>query len=109
MTPGTSLLFDPASVEPLSRDRPLFMGFVRDAETAHILRAALAPAFPAGLILHTTPFAGSLERLGQIETPRTILIDISGEDQPLSAILQLEAVVDPGTRVLVIGDNRSVS
>lgn len=109
MTPGTSLLFDPASVEPLSRDRPLFMGFVRDAETAHILRAALAPAFPAGLILHTMPFAGSLERLGQIETPRTILIDISGEDQPLSAILQLEAVVDPGTRVLVIGDNRSVS
>jgi len=109
MTGGATLLFDPAAVAPLSHDRPLFMAFVRDAETAHTLRAALGPAFPAGLALHIETFAGSIDHLGRIETPRTILIDIAGEDQPLSAILQLEAVVDPGTRVLVIGENRSVS
>lgn len=90
-------------------ERPDFIGFVRDTETAHILRAALGPAFPAGLILHQLGFRQSIDWLGGIATPRTILIDISGEDQPLSAVVQLEAVVDPGTRVLVIGENRSVS
>lgn len=92
-----------------SRTRPAFVGFVKDAESAHILRATLGPAFPTGLTLHQMSFRESIETLGCIETPQTILIDVSGEEQPLSAILQLETVVDPGTRVLVIGDNRSVS
>ncbi|MCW8305601.1 pilus assembly protein CpaE [Acidiphilium sp. PA] len=90
-------------------ERPDFIGFVRDTETAHVLRAALGPAFPAGLALHQLSFRQSIEWLGGIATPRTILIDISGEDQPFTAMVQLEAVVDPGTRVLVIGENRSVS
>lgn len=96
-------------VAPERPDRPAFAGFVRDAETAHLLRATLGPGFPTGLTLHMMSFRESLEMLGRIETPQTILVDVSGEEQPLSAIMQLETVVDPGTRVLVIGDNRSVS
>ncbi|MDD2877397.1 MAG: pilus assembly protein CpaE [Acidiphilium sp.] len=112
MTGLKSLPGEPVYATPVAlpgTGRPGFMGFVRDAETAHVLRASLGPEFPAGLTLHQLPFRQSIELLGRIETPRTILIDISGEDQPLSAILQLETMVDPGTRVLVIGENRSVS
>lgn len=86
-----------------------FMVFVRDAETASIIRAAFAPAFPAGLQLQQANFAETLATLARIDTPETILVDVSGEDQPLTAVHRLEAVVDPGTRVLVIGDQRSVS
>jgi pilus assembly protein CpaE len=112
MTGLNTLIADSKYLTPVSSasdERPDFVGFARDAETAHVLRAALGPAFPAGLVLHQMGFRQSIEHLGGIATPRTILIDISGEDQPLSAMLQLEAVVDPGTRVLVIGENRSVS
>ncbi|MGC9269248.1 AAA family ATPase [Acidiphilium sp.] len=112
MTDLKTLLSEPSYATPVSSlgiERQGFMGFVRDAEAAHVLRATLGPEFPGGLTLHQLPFRQSIEMLGRIETPRTILIDISGEDQPLSAILQLETVVDPGTRVLVIGENRSVS
>lgn len=86
-----------------------FAGFVGDADTVHILRTVFGPAFPAGLELHRLSFRETVGHLRRVETPATILVDISGEDQPLTAMLQLESVVDPGTRVLVIGDNRSVS
>jgi len=86
-----------------------FAGFVRDADSMHVIRAAFGPAFPTGLHLQQLSFAETIAFLSRIDTPETILIDISGEEQPLSAVHQLEAVVDPGTRVLIIGEQRSVS
>lgn len=86
-----------------------FAAFVADADAARVLKAVFGPALPTGFDLHQVPFQGAVEHLRRIETPATILVDVSGEDQPLTAILQLESVVDPGTRVLVTGDSRSVS
>jgi pilus assembly protein CpaE len=41
-------------------------------------------------------------------TPEVVLVDISGESQPINAILDLADVVEPGTVVLVIGESRDV-
>lgn len=101
---------DSTQLRPPTRgERPAFVGFVHDADSMHAIRAAFAPAFPAGLLLHQFSFAETIEFLAGIDTPETILVDISGEDQPLTAVHQLETVVDPGTRVLIVGDQRSVS
>lgn len=102
------LLLSAAEVVHRSETRPDFCAFVGDSESAHTIRAALGPAFSTGLALHQTPFRTAVELLAGMTTPRTILVDISGEEQPLSALVQLESVVDAGTRVLVIGNNRSV-
>lgn len=109
---GADLPSVPATMSPRSGirgDRPAFIGFVRDTETAHVIRTAFAPAFPTGLALHQCSFDEAIAMLELINSPETILVDISGADQPLNAIHRLEAVVDPGTRVLAIGDQRSVS
>ena len=41
-------------------------------------------------------------------TPRVLVVDISGEDQPLTALAQLADVVEPDVCVLVIGELDSV-
>lgn len=90
-------------------ERLPFAAFVQDAESLNVIRAAFAPAFPTGLSLHQISFAETIACLGGIDTPRTVLVDIAGEEQPLTAIHRLESVVDTGTRVLIIGDQRSVT
>ncbi len=85
-----------------------FMGFISDHETMEAVRIALAPSFPLGIILHRSTFREALKTLKDISTPETILIDLSGEEQPLTAMVDLEAVVDPGTRVLALGSRRDV-
>lgn len=89
-------------------EREVFAGFVRDDQTLQAIRTAFAPAFPAGVPLHRLSYAETLSSLAAMQTPQTILVDISGEEQPLNAMHQLEAVVDPGSRVLIIGEERSV-
>lgn len=106
LNPGVNA---PSSLLPSHGERLGFAGFVRDADSMHVIRTALGPAFPTGLHLHQFSFAETIAFLSRIDTPETILIDISGEEQPLNAVHQLEAVVDPGTRVLIIGEQRSVS
>ena len=85
-----------------------FIGFINDHETTEAVRTALTPSFPLGLALHRASFREALHILKNITTPETLLIDLSGEEQPLTAMVDLEAVVDPGTRVLALGSRRDV-
>jgi pilus assembly protein CpaE len=85
-----------------------FIGFINDTETMEAVRTALTSSFPLGLILHRANFREALDTLRNIATPETILIDLSGEEQPLTAMVDLEAAVDPGTRVLALGSRRDV-
>ena len=97
----------PAAVARDDARRAPFMAFVADVETAHAVRAGLASAFADGFALHVMPFARAIEHLAGIATPRIILVDIADAEQPLTAMLNLEPVVDAGTRVLVVGRSRS--
>jgi pilus assembly protein CpaE len=89
--------------------RAKFLGFVRDEETAAILNAALEPIFPHGSPFHVVPFRGGLSILSRMVTPEVVLIDISGEDQPLNAMADLAEAVEPGTTVLLIGEARDLT
>lgn len=93
---------------PQGSGRPAFMGFVSDDASLQTIRTALVSAFPTGVPLQRATFAETLDYLARFDTPRTLLVDISGEEQPMSAVHRLEPVVDPGTRVLIIGSERSI-
>ena len=90
------------------RNRAAFIGFAADQASAALLHLAFEPVVPRGNEIHVVPFRTALSLLGAMTTPEIVLVDLSGETQPLNAILDLADVVETGTMVLVIGENRDV-
>jgi pilus assembly protein CpaE len=88
--------------------RPKFIGFVADEASAQILNTAFAPIFPHGCAFHVVQFRVMLSILARMITPEILLVDLTGEDQPLNAMSDLAEVVEPGTIVLMIGHSRDL-
>ena len=97
----------PALTQAVIRRR--FIGFVSDETTAGLLRDVLEPALPGSQELHVVGFRAALELLSGMRTPEIVLIDLSGESQPLNAIQDLAEVVEAGAVILMIGESREVS
>lgn len=100
-----SLGMPPAAQPPRSR----FIGFVSDEASAGLLHEVLEPAFPKGSELHVVGFRTALTLLSAMKTPEIVLIDLTGEGQPLNAMQDLAEAVEPGTTILAIGESRDTS
>ena len=68
------------------------------------MREGLLEAVPQGFDIRRGTVRAAMAALQKMPTPRTLIVDVSGEDQPLSALGELSDVVEPDVRVLVIGD-----
>jgi pilus assembly protein CpaE len=97
------------SVRPVAVKRDKFIGFARDEASATLLHEALAGHLPHTNQMHTADFRNALAILAAMTTPEIVLIDLSGEGQPLNAIMELAEVVEQGTVVLTIGDNQTLN
>jgi pilus assembly protein CpaE len=107
-----SIIEAPAPIErPTSRapvGRPPLLGFVADAETERVMRECLAHlAMPQGEIMRGG-IAKAIEYLGSQRSPNTLIVDISGIDLPVSQILALEEVCEPGVVVIAIGTRNEI-
>jgi len=104
---GVALAGLPAD-QPAARterpDRPRVIAFVRDQESENALREGLLDAVPRGFEVRRGTVRMAMAALRKMPTPHVLIVDVSGEDQPLSALSQLSDVVEPDVRVLVIGD-----
>lgn len=98
-----------AAPRPVVPKREKFIGFVKDEASAVILHRGLAPAFPNGCKISVLDFRTSLTLLANMPTPEIVLVDVSGEDQPINAIMDLAEVVEVGTVVIAIGDTHNVN
>ena len=85
-------------------DRPSIIAFVGDQATETALREGLLEAAPQGFEIRRGTVRAAMAALNKMPTPHTLIVDVSGEDQPLSALGELSNVVEPDVRVLVIGD-----
>jgi pilus assembly protein CpaE len=94
---------------PATTKRPKFLGFVADAESAAVLHGVLDPAMSPTGAIHVVNFRTTLAILSRMVTPEVLLVDLTGEDQPLNAMMDLAEVVEPGTIVLLIGSQRELS
>ncbi len=94
-----------ASTRP---ERPIFLGFVTDADTEAALRAGLADAALGTLDLRRSSIQAATATLRKTATPRVLVVDVSGEEQPLSALGHLSEAVEPDVSVLVVGEQRDV-
>jgi pilus assembly protein CpaE len=104
MPPDGTLLAESPTAEQQRPDRPLLVAFVGDQATEIVLREGLLEALPQGFEIRRGTIRTAMAALQKMPTPHTLIVDVSGEDQPLSALSDLSDVVEPDVRVLVIGD-----
>jgi pilus assembly protein CpaE len=109
MPADNAALTEPAAAERERPDRPTVIAFVRDQDTETALREGLMEAVPQGFDIHRANVQSAMVALQSMPTPRVLIVDVSGEDQPLSALGELSDVVEPDVRVLVIGDREDLN
>ena len=85
-------------------DRPFLIAFVEDGVTETALREGLAEVAAGELDVRRGGIKAAINALRKSATPRALIVDISGADQPLSALHDLSLVSEPDVRVLVIGE-----
>ncbi|MDA8051440.1 MAG: pilus assembly protein [Rhodospirillales bacterium] len=98
-----------ATDAPSSGERTAILAFIADAQSESILREAIVEAVPQGMEIRRGNIRTAINVLSRVNTPRTLIVDVSGEEQPLTALGDLSQVVEPDVRVLVIGDLEDVN
>jgi pilus assembly protein CpaE len=85
-------------------DRPAAMAFVLDAASESALRDGFSEALLEPMEIRRGGIRAAIAAQQKAATPRLLVVDISGEDQPLLALGRLSEVVEPDTCVLVLGE-----
>jgi pilus assembly protein CpaE len=109
MPSDSAVLTEQPTAEAERPDRPRLIAFVSDQETETALREGLMDAIPQGFEIRRGTVRAAMAALQNMPTPRVLIVDVSGEDQPLSALGELSDVVEPDVRVLVIGDREDLN
>ncbi|MGH7072516.1 MAG: AAA family ATPase [Acetobacteraceae bacterium] len=90
-------------------ERTAVLAFIADADSETVLREAIVEALPQGMDVRRGNIRTAITVLSRMTTPRVLIVDVSGEEQPLTALGDLSQVVEPDVRVLVIGDLEDVN
>jgi pilus assembly protein CpaE len=89
-------------------DRPNCVAFLSDAATESAIQAGLGDAMPGGVESRRGGIRAAITAMQKMATPRVLIVDLSGEESPLTALEQLSDVVEPHVCVLVVGDVASL-
>ncbi len=100
---------DVVALQPEAPRREKFVGYVMDEASAATLHRGLAPALPNGCKINVLDFRTALTMLAHMTTPEIVLVDVSGEEQPINAIMDLAEVVEAGTTVIAVGETHNVN
>ena len=94
----------PAANAPVASTRSALVGFTMDATAEAALRKGLSDAVSGELDIRPIRLRAAIQQLSKMPTPQTLLVDVSGEGDPLGLLAELAQVLEPDVRVLVIGD-----
>lgn len=95
---------DPDEPWAAGSDRMALMAFVNEAATEAVLRDSLSDATPDAFEILRGGIRAAIAAMQKQATPRNLIVDISGVDEPLSALRDLSQVVEPDVKVLVVGE-----
>lgn len=90
-------------------ERAPLLAFVTDAESDAVLRETLLAELGEGAEVRRGDVLAATKSLRRSTTPFALLVDVTGVDQPLSALEELALVVEPDVRVLVIGERQDAA
>ncbi len=100
----------PVPAEATARtDRLPLLAFVADIQTENVLREGLSQALPGGVDIRRGNVRTALATLAHTATPRALVIDITGEQQPLGLLGDLSHVLEPDVQVMIVGDREDVA
>lgn len=110
MTESASLPSGSRSDQPDAErhDRAPLMAFIGDAETEDALREGLSDLPVERIDIRRGGIKAAISLLRKTPTPYVLIVDVSGEKHPLTALGHLSEVVEPDVRVLVVGDAHDV-
>lgn len=85
------------------------IAYARDKETVAVLTEVLSPVLGPTAEFRVGTIEQALVGFRRLGTPvASLLVDVSGEKDPLSALENLALYVEPGVRVFVIGDTNDM-
>lgn len=90
----------------ISADRPALMVFVADEASEAAIRGGIGDVLGAQMRRGTVRTA--VKSLEKETTPRVLIVDISGVDDPFAALDDLASVCTPDVRVLVVGERTEI-
>ena len=90
-------------------DRPQLVTFLTDAHTESAVRDGLADLLVESADMRRGGIRAAVTALQKMITPRILVVDVSGEDEPLAALGSLSEVVEPDVCVLVVGDIHDIT
>ena len=90
--------------KPARHDRPNLVAYAIDTETEAALRDGLSEESGAAIEVRRGGIRAAIAAMRKSATPRSLIIDIGGEAQPLTALSGLADVLEPDVQVLAIGD-----
>lgn len=99
----------PAESGAARSDRAPLMAFVTDTATEMGLREGLEDVVAEKFEFRRAGIRAATTMLATMATPLTLIVDLSGEQNPLAALSDLSQVVEPDVRVLVVGDRDDVN
>ena len=94
---------------PRRGDRPPLVAYACDQETETLLRDVLLAAAGDGASVRRGTVTAARKALASEPTPAVLIVDVSNESDALGALEELAQVVEPGVRVLVIGDRTELA
>ncbi|MBV8522961.1 MAG: hypothetical protein JOY71_12705 [Acetobacteraceae bacterium] len=97
-----------SSAESARADRGAAMAFVTDPQSESALREGLLDALPEGIETRRADIYAAIAALQKIPALRVLVVDISGEEQPVGALARLSEVVEPDACVLVVGESNDL-
>lgn len=98
----------PADSGRSSGERASLLAFITDADSELAIQDGLSEVVPS-IICKRASVRQAAAHLRKMPSPDVLIVDISGEDAPLAALHDLSEVVEPSTKVLVIGDRADMN
>lgn len=108
LLPPAPAAASPAPSVQAKADRAALIAWLGDAKSEQVLREALLEGGAESVDVRRGGIAEATRQLGRGASPMVLIVDIAGEDQPLTALEALAQVCEPDTRVLVVGDREDI-
>ncbi len=94
---------------PLNRPESLaVLAFIADPETEQTIRDSLGELVGNGLDIRRGNVRSAISWMLTAKTPRVLIVDLSGEEQPLDALAELSDVVEPDVILLAVGETENI-
>jgi pilus assembly protein CpaE len=91
-----------------SAGRAPLLAFVADAETERVMRDNLGELGFAEATIIRGGISKAIDVLGTQRSPDLLIVDITGDELPVSRIHDLAEVCEPGVTVVAIGDRNEI-